>query len=141
MKAKRFLYFIIFILSSVSVYATSDKIVYILPDSLESKVIDQINTYNEKNSLVIYLFHLEKNICLLISPYKNKSNYISPLYYYASKSNRFLLVGDNIYPIVFDYDFRYGTTTPLDQTGKYGEREGCIKRTAIILDINDFIKL
>ena len=139
MKAKRFLYVIIFLLSGVFAYANSDEIIYVLPDSLGNRVVDQINTYNEKDNLLIYLFHREDKICLLISPYKR--NDTSPLYYYASRTNRFLLAGENTYPILLDYDFRYGTTTPLEKIGKSGEREGCIKRTAIILDINDFIKL
>lgn len=77
MKAKRFLYVIIFLLSGVFAYANSDEIIYVLPDSLENRVVDQINTYNQKDNLLIYLFHREDKICLLISPYKR--NDTSPL--------------------------------------------------------------
>jgi hypothetical protein len=111
---------------------TKDEIVYILPDSVEIIINNYVKACKEKNIDNFYLI-LEKkemNYEITIASYnESEKNNISK---YVLKSKRKAIICNELIPIVFDYDFKFGTTTPFKELGAIGSREGYYKRQALI---------
>lgn len=53
--------------------------------------------------------------------------------YWAQITNRYAVINESMYPLLFDYDYDFGTPRP-SETGTYGQREGQVPR---IITCND----
>lgn len=139
----------------------SKPIIYNFPPALLKKIIVVIDRHNKlynkihKKKQEMYnkndYVHNNDNLCILM--FRNLSfpnlieffiDSVESWKYYAQKSNRVIFLNGSFYPIVFDYDFKYGTKTPLCEIGPYKRREGTIvsstpiieRKPDVIYDIN-----
>lgn len=114
-------------------YAQSKRITYILPDSVEMRINRQIASFFRDNSVEDIFFLLKKDtlgfLSLTAIPYKLTDT--SDVARWVGISNRYALVGEKYYRLLFDYDFSIGTPTPND-VGEYGHREGNVRRLHLI---------
>jgi len=124
--------FMLMLLCSISVYSQEkDSIIYIFPDKVETKLYDEMQkyTFNEKMSFEFYLKHIEKDTFqLFLSQYNQVLDNSWPY------TNRFILINDKKYPLIFDYDFMFGTEKP-NEAGEFGKRDdGFVLRTLRIYE-------
>ncbi|KXB43158.1 hypothetical protein HMPREF1870_01308 [Bacteroidales bacterium KA00344] len=129
--------FVLFLIKTVT-YSQNYKINYFVSDSAEI----QINKYikkmkiSPKEELCVYIHLCNPNIQLyFLRVLKNDSSSVSRL---AQLSNRYLIIEQKSYSIIFDYDFILGTMTPLEEIGLYGYREGTIKKSHLLLHSSFF---
>ncbi len=97
-----------------------DTILYILPDPVEVKLDIELNRLIDRSPDNVE-FILEK---------KDVNKYRIRLYgppYYSKKSNRYVIINTQKYPLIFDYDSKFGTTEP-NSIGSIGKRDGQIMR-------------
>lgn len=150
MTKKLLLVFTILLFSRFLSFALEDKIVYVLSsDSLEYEVINEINVIKdvgkldqkEGKGLAVYIFRYKNQLCIDILPYTTDHSSRDFVSFFANRTNRYFLAGDNLYPLIFDYDFEFGTTSPINSVGETGNRDGLLKRCCLILENDDFIKI
>ena len=116
--------------------ASGQNILYVFPDKTEAILKDKIDSLKRNgNSVVFHLCHSIKSDSIDI--YLRYFNSENDDYYkkdvFVHNTNRFILVGDERIPVVFDYDYRFGTTTCYDEIGNFPCREGSYARIALIL--------
>lgn len=116
--------------------ASGQNILYVFPDKTEAILKDKIDSLKRNgNSVVFHLCHSIKSDSIDI--YLRYFNSENDDYYkkdvFVHNTNRFILVGDERIPVVFDYDYRFGTTTCYDEIGNFPCREGTYARIALIL--------
>ena len=106
------------IIASMLCHAQDDSIYYLMPNEepIIKKHIDRLEILNNRlNKLGINTE--QKNIYFHITRDANsESIYLrtSKSDILGDKSNRRLIVGDNSYPITFDFDYQYATFSPID---------------------------
>lgn len=108
-----------------------DSIIYILPDKVEMKLYEQIESYNSvtNSKLEFYLESIERETFRIVfSRFQDKSNN-----YWVDNTNRFVLIKDRKYPLILDYDLKFSTMKP-SEVGEYGQREGLILKSLFIYD-------
>jgi len=124
----------ILLLLSVGAYAQSEKIVYILYDSVEvalKKQIDKIRQNNPRASFSCLLWR-ESDSLSSISLLKNEeSSGNSIVKKLIISSNRYLLIDKEKLPLIFDYDFKF-SSSDLEHIGSFGKREGNIRRSEFL---------
>lgn len=121
------------IVAGIDGYAQS-KVVYIIPDNVESAIEKQIILlHNEPRKEFIYFILAKDDVnSYRLSLVHNPSKVKKGLEGKALKStNRVLLINQTKYPLVFDYDFAFGTPKE-DQVGTFGKREGNVMRSAML---------
>jgi hypothetical protein len=125
---------IICLFVSLHAYSQSDKIVYILSDSVEVSVKNQITKVRKKNvgaSFSCMLFENKDNtygISLFVNDGKSKDDFIKSL---LEKTNRVLLVDKEEIPLITDYDVKFSSPN-LKRIGELGKREGNISRSQLL---------
>lgn len=129
---KRIKILIYIIVISINVYAhKQDSIIFIFPDSVEQKLYEQIIRYDnyEKLNFEFYLNSLKDG--------KFRLTYSCSAHvhdnYWAKNTNRFILINDREYPLLFDYDSKFSTKKP-SEVGRYRQREGTIERSVFIYE-------
>lgn len=118
----------------VSAYAQSEKIVYILYDSVEVTLKRQIDKIRKKNPNASFscLLWRESDSLSSISLLKNEeSSGNSIVKKLIIGSNRCLLVDKEKLPLIFDYDFKF-SSSDLEHMGSFGKREGNIRRSELL---------
>ncbi|PUZ19328.1 hypothetical protein GA0116948_1297 [Chitinophaga costaii] len=124
---------IIFIFTQFTVRAQSQKIWYILPDSVEVRLNRYILTSIPKQEVQKLFFLLKRdslnsyNITVIPLTHNTDLNIIR----WVEDSNRYVLVNKNLYPLLLDYDFIFGTPE-YNNIGEFGQREGSIKKIYLI---------
>lgn len=133
MKIKN-IFLVLCFLISLSAGAQSEKIVYILSDSVEIELKNQIDKYRLNNpniSFYCMLWSKSENL-RCVSLFKNEDNsgdsFVKSL---IKNTNRCLLIEKDNLPLIFDYDFKF-SSPDLKHIGHFGEREGAIKRSAVL---------
>ncbi len=112
----------------------NDKILYIFPDDVEIAINDYIEKYADKESLqfVLTLYKDEAGTYkVYVNSYRTDSG--NSKHCWEQATNRFAVVNNNEYPLLFDYDYDFSTTKP-SEIGEYGQREGQVLK---IMSIND----
>ena len=123
---------------SLPIYSQVQKIIYIFPDNVEVAVNSAINV-KTKEKVCHYLVLRKDTIDtynLIVSYYlpSDSSSDNSGLSYRIENSDRMAVINDKQYPLLFDYDYRFGTKDAIN-IGEYGKRdEGFVLRTMIIYD-------
>jgi hypothetical protein len=124
----------ILLLVSIGAYAQSEKIVYILYDSVEvtlKRQIDKIRKNNPRASFSCLLWR-ESDTLSSISLLKNEeSSGNSVVKKLIAGSNRCLLVDKEKLPLIFDYDFKF-SSSDLEHISSFGKREGNIRRSEFL---------
>lgn len=131
---KKNILIIIFILLyySTNTYSQNkDSIIYIFPDKVEQKLYEQIKkkSISDCSYFEFYLQAISKDTFRITYSYSKGI----PISYWAKNTNRFILINEHKYPLIFDYDTRFSTSEP-NKIGKYGHREGTIMRHLIIYE-------
>jgi len=121
------------IICSLPIYSQEHKIIYIFPDNVEVAVNKFINKETrEKTCHYLVIVKDTVDTYKLIVPSYRPSDR-SHLSYYVESTNRMAIINDKQYPLLFDYDYRFGTRDTVN-VGRYGERDGFILRTMPIYD-------
>ncbi|WP_165020913.1 hypothetical protein [Dysgonomonas sp. ZJ279] len=128
---KKIILFFILCLSFYNSYSQEiDSIIYILPDKVEIKLNERIESMNLPDSYEV-AFSLERTDSLYfrIGVKNYPKNSIT-----FSNIKRFCIVNDKTIPIIsFDYDYIFGTPYP-NKIGKFGKREGEVLRRTVIFE-------
>lgn len=131
------------IIASMLCHAQDDSIFYLMPNEepIIKKHIDRLDILNNRlNKLGINTE--QKNIYFHITRDANsESIYLrtSKSDILGDKSNRRLIVGDNSYPITFDFDYQYATFSPIDSIGSYGHRDDTYLQKRLIIEYSPII--
>lgn len=108
----------------------SNQIRYILPDNVEV-FLDSCIKKSESNGTQFY-FLLKKdttyNITIGRYSKKEKKNILK----WIKQSNRYIVVNEKIYPLIFDYDLKFAAVDN-NNIGEFGSREGNVKRASLML--------
>lgn len=109
-----------------------DSILYIIPDSVEVRIYEETKKIDlSKFNLYFFLSKIDKNIYRInYSSFPNDSKSKNP---WIDNTNRFLIVNNRKFPLIFDYDSSFSTQTNT-MLGSFGEREGNIQRSYIIFE-------
>ena len=111
----------------------SQNINYILPDSVELKIKRHISGLKSGHDANIY-FLLAKDsgdiYSLTVVPF-SPDDMRSPVLVWVKETTRSILVDMKLYPLLLDYDFKFGTPAPND-VGEIGHREGNVKKMLLI---------
>jgi hypothetical protein len=88
-------------------------------------------TPSSKNyNFKFYLEYIDKDTFRL---YLSKYNVLSPNYW-DNNTNRFILINDEKYPLILDYDSMFGTSKP-NEVGEFGKRDdGFVWRSLFIYE-------
>jgi hypothetical protein len=113
---------------------SQQKIVYILPDTVELEIDKHLKSIDKKSNEVFdYYFILKKDTAffqLEIIPYNiEESGYLLS---WINVSNRVVIINDCLYPLLFDYDFSFATISNIDNIGKIGHRIGEYRSVSLI---------
>jgi hypothetical protein len=125
---------IICLFVSFNAYSQSDKIVYILSDSVEVSIKNRITIIRKKHTKVFFscmLFNDKDDthgISLFVNDGKSSDDFINIL---LKKTNRVLLVDKEELPLITDYDVKYSSPN-LKRIGEFGKREGNISRSKLL---------
>lgn len=117
---------------SINTYSQNkDSIVYIFPDKVEKKLYEQIKEISTSDRFYFefYLQAINKDTFRITYSYSIDI----PSCYWAKNTNRFILINEHKYPLIFDYDTKFSTSKP-ENIGKYGHRESTIMRHLIIYE-------
>ncbi|MDP4183837.1 MAG: hypothetical protein Q8862_01585 [Bacteroidota bacterium] len=110
------------------------KILYIFPDDVEIKLSKYIENTNKQHEFVVYLMlskSSDERYKLYIAFYKKK--HIKNVIYWVKSTNRYVVVNQEKYPLLIDYDYDFSTSNPLN-IGDYGGREGQVLRAMPFYD-------
>ena len=131
------IYCISAIVSEISCRA-SDSIKYVLSDSVEITIEKYISNYicdhNYGVNFCFILSHISDNFKISIVPIKSKSEYKN---LWFSNTNRFILIKENYYPLIFDFDMLFGAIGK--SLGNYGSRNDNIRRLYISGDFYSIV--
>ncbi|PYF75077.1 hypothetical protein B0O44_103524 [Pedobacter nutrimenti] len=119
---------------SLRANAQSEKIVYILSDSVEIELKKQIDKSRQNNPDISFscMLWTKSDGLYCVSLFKNEENsgndFVKVL---VRNTNRYLLIEKDKLPLIFDYDFKF-SSSDLKHIGDFGEREGNIKRSEFL---------
>lgn len=133
MKIKKLLLIICFSMS-FGAYAQSEKTIYIVSDSVEVRLKKQIDKSRRNNPGISFSCMLGRgsddlfSISLLKNQENSGDSFVKGL---VKSTNRYLLIEKEKIPLIFDYDFKFGSSD-VERIGHFGEREGNIKRSSLL---------
>lgn len=132
---KRIPVFLLFLLAhySCAYSQESEKILYIFPDSVELRLNEYIKRQNKKEHIT-YLTLSKKDegrYYLYVTFYAKQ--HAHNIIFWVKSTNRYAVVGQEKYPLLFDYDYDFSTKDILN-IGEYGKRDGQILKTRSIHD-------
>lgn len=122
------LFLFLFMLSSGCLAQKKIKeIFYFFPDSVEVKVHNYILSYPTGHKVYFYLTSTGKDTFDLYSCGYNKTEkkYVSK---WIFASSRKAFINGKKYPLLIDYDYRFGTTN-VSEIGVFGDRADKLRRT------------
>ena len=123
----KFIFFVLLLgITSHACSQNNEKILYMLPDDVEVQASNYIKRVSKQQEYLFY-FVLNKKpdttYRLDIVHYKAESS--KGLIYWVKSTNRHVVVNQERYPLLLDYDYLFSTKQPSN-IGNYGEREGQI---------------
>jgi len=120
------------ILSSIIIFNCTfaqDKILYFVPDAVELK-LEGLLEKKKGEKLSVFLMKDKDDYALYLSFVKKDEEYND---YWVDRTNRYIVIGEKEYPLIFDYDLTFSTPNPKS-AGSLGNREGNILKIAIIYE-------
>ncbi|MDX1936280.1 MAG: hypothetical protein SFU21_04160 [Flavihumibacter sp.] len=106
---------------------------FVFPDSVEvtaSEYVEKQKIKNPNTKYFCFLWYDSLSIYrLTILSYKRNEKTIVAKW--IRSSNRYAVLNNEKLPLLLDYDFRFGTSDP-ENIGKYGERDGSVKKMNLI---------
>lgn len=120
----------LFVLSGFAQPMPDKKILYVFPDDVEVAIDQYTESLPNKEDLQ-FVLTLYKNGDGTYEIYVNSCSTdrknANP--YWQQVTNRYAVINKGLYPLLFDYDYDFGTPQP-SETGTYGQREGQVLRIA-----------
>ena len=112
-----------------SVAQKNNQIRYILPDDVEVFLDSCIKKSESKGTQFYFLLKKDTTYNITIGRYskKEKKNILK----WIKQSNRNVVVNEKAYPLIVDYDLKFAAID--DNIGKFGDREGNVKRASLLL--------
>lgn len=127
-------YIIIFLVGLTFRSYSQSGIKYFVPDTVEILLEKQVRSFknNIKDEKVYFLLGKENDNTYHLSLIRDKSNQIDNMIAKLLKSNnRCIVIDQEQYPLIFDYDFTFGTPKET-QIGEFGQREGNMVRSNML---------
>jgi hypothetical protein len=123
---------IVFWLLSIKVYSQS-KVVYIIPDSVEVAIKKQISKlkHNSADAFIYFLLEKNKGGIYSLSLFRDPARQGGLMDKILKLTNRVLLIDEDKYPLMFDYDFTFSTPKET-KIGSIGNREGNVVRSTAL---------
>lgn len=118
-----------------------EKLYYVFSDSVEMALYQSIQCMDSDKEICLYITtssKVDNNISMYLLELKDDN---CDLAIFARQTNRYAIICSKDIPIVFDIDFRWGTTTSKDYLGNCGNREGLYKRSILIIDSSPIIRI
>ena len=106
-----------------------DSIIYVFNDKIEKKLYEHLEQEELIGNCIFYLTKIDFDKYKVYLSKSNEDN----IDYWELNTNRYLIVKDKKYPLLFDYDMTFSTRKPLEILA-YGEREGNVLRTSPIFE-------
>jgi len=130
MKKELLSFFIFFF--SFNVYCNStDSIIYIMPDNVEIKLNEYVMDIKQRSPNYQFYFYFSR---IDKFSYRIFPANLTEMNKWAYKTNRFILINKNKYPLVFDYDIRFNSYKQ-EEVGEFENRfDGLIKNSTIIFE-------
>lgn len=126
--------FLIFVCLSVGLISFGQSTIkYVLPSTVEDSIVNYIAlSFSKDDEIWLYLSKEECDIfCVTVVKRELKSNgNLLGVNDWVQKTNRVAAVGERFCKILFDYDFSFGAVG--DEIGKFGEREGRVKKLRLM---------
>lgn len=125
---------IAFFFASFGAYAQSDKIVYILSDSVEKIIKNKMDKVREKDvrtSFSCMLFRDRDDVyglSLFVGDANLKDDFVGSL---LRKTVRVVLIDKEKLPLITDYDLKFSSPN-LERIGEFGKREGAVSRSKLL---------
>lgn len=131
---KRFVFFLFCSILGVVKLNATEPIIYALNDSIEMTVGNYLELYasDDLDKIGFYIFRDKDEDYRIKMALIPNAQILMKNYFH--RGNRFILIGRKTYPLMFDYDLKYATGTPIEKLGDYGNREGTVSRTFFILE-------
>ena len=120
---------VVFLQAMTSVAQKNNQIRYILPDDVEVFLDSCIKKSESKGTQFYFLLKKDTTYNITIGRYskKEKKNILK----WIKQSNRNVVVNEKAYPLIVDYDLKFAAID--DNIGKFGDREGNVKRASLLL--------
>lgn len=107
---------------------------YVVSDQKEVSLANRIKNIPDYDKRLIGFFIYNKDGRILIAIAIGAVNGSSFSNEYLENSNRYILIEDRLYPLSFDYDDDFGTRTPIEDLGEFGNREGSYMRSITLAE-------
>jgi len=127
---KRIVILSVILVCSIGIYSQErDSIIYIFPERVEALLYKRINERLSHNENLNFSFHLTRVTMdtfriFLIGFSGTTRNY------WDRNTNRFILINNKKYPLTFDYDSKFSTSSP--ETVQYYRGERMVRRTRFL---------
>lgn len=107
----------------------NNQIKYVLPDTVETFLDSCIKKQEGGKTWIYFLLKKDTLYSITIGKYstKEKKNILQ----WVKQTNRYILINKVSYPLIFDYDLRFGAID--DNIGEFGSRDDNVKRVNLIL--------
>jgi hypothetical protein len=126
---KRNILLLLLVLIAITSYSQKRKpIVYIVPDKVEIMLDSCIQFYSKRD--FDFYFILEKDSLYNITVASYQKNEAKRLIKWVKQSNRRIVINNKTYPLIFDYDFKFGVKD--DNIGVFKNRDSNIRRSRVI---------
>lgn len=121
------------ILSGFARPVNEDRILYVFPDEVEM-AIDRYMESLPNSEELRFVLTLYKNTNGTYDLYVNSHGADNGgSLYWERITNRYAVINNREYPLLFDYDYDFGTSRP-SEIGTCGERDGQVMR---VMSVND----
>ncbi len=119
------LLFFVITLIPLKGFSQLSPITYIVKDSVEIILDSVIRKSSSQNFYFAILIKDTSHFEIIPCTYNKEAN--SKSLGWILNTNRFLLIRNIRYPLLFDYDFKFGTLSE-NNIGEFGKRDGNIER-------------
>ena len=133
---KNYIILILWLVFNVNILYAKGPITYVVSDSIEVCIGEYLMDNPTHNRIGFYIY--SRNDRILISIISIPRNSKSIIKEYLDRSNRVILIGEKEFPLLFDYDFDFGTKTPIKNIGNYGNRNGTYLRSQFLSNSKTF---
>ena len=115
---------------NVSMAQKCSQIKYVLPDNVEVVLDSCVKSVGKEKQNFYFVLRKDTSYNITIGMF-NKSEGKNILKW-IRQSNRYVVINDKTYPLIFDYDFEFGAIES-NNIGDFPSREGNIKRVSLIV--------
>ncbi len=126
---KRFLLLFLVFHGTVLSAQEKNRIQYVLPDNVEAILDSCIKKMMSTGNSFYFLLEKDTSYCITIGTYKKseQKDFLS----WVTRTNRYILINKRMYPLIFDYDSKFGTVD--EHIGKFRHRDDHVKKVHLLI--------